>query len=69
MSRKRKQYGAEFKAQVDLAAARGEQTQAELAAKFAFHPTLQLPSVHPPLVAEYSGWLHPSPWEVWHRSS
>jgi hypothetical protein len=33
MIRKRKQYGAVFKAQVAVAAVRGEQTQAELAAK------------------------------------
>lgn len=37
MSRKRRTFGASFKARVALAAVRGDKTTAELAAKFAVH--------------------------------
>lgn len=37
MSRKRRVFSASFKAKVALAAARGDQTTAQLAAKFAVH--------------------------------
>jgi transposase-like protein len=40
MARKRKSYTSSFKAQVALAALRGEQTANELAAKYGVHPTL-----------------------------
>jgi transposase len=36
----RKRYGADFKAKVALEAIRGEQTLAELAAKYAIHQTM-----------------------------
>ena len=39
MSRKRRVFGASFKAQVALAAARGDKTAAELAGKFQVHPS------------------------------
>ncbi len=40
MARKRKSYTSSFKAQVALAALRGEHTANELAAKHGVHPTL-----------------------------
>jgi len=40
MSSKRKQYSPEFKAKVALAAIKGEETIAELARRFAVHPTM-----------------------------
>jgi transposase len=39
MSRKRRIFGSSFKAQVALAAVRGDRTTAELASKFAVHPS------------------------------
>ena len=39
MSRKRKQHSASLKAGVALAAAKGDRTTSELAAKFQVHPT------------------------------
>ena len=39
MSKKRKQYSGEFKAKVALAAIRGEETVAQLAARYGLHPT------------------------------
>ena len=40
MSNKRKQYSPEFKAKVALAAIKNEETIAELARRFAVHPTM-----------------------------
>ena len=40
MSKKRKQYSPSFKAKVALAALKGDQTTAELAARFQVHPTM-----------------------------
>ena len=40
MSRKRTQYSPEFKAKVALAAARNDETVAELSARFGIHPTM-----------------------------
>ncbi|MES9985738.1 MAG: transposase [Candidatus Thiodiazotropha sp. 6PLUC6] len=40
MSKKRKHYGASFKSKVALAAIKGDQTTAEIAARFQIHPTL-----------------------------
>ena len=40
MSKKRNQYKSAFKAKVALAAIKGDQTTAELAARFQIHPTM-----------------------------
>jgi transposase len=40
MSRKRRNFKPEFKAQVALAALRGEQTTSELAQKYSIHPNM-----------------------------
>jgi transposase len=40
MSNVRRQYSAEFKAKVALAAIRGEETSAQLASRFGIHPSM-----------------------------
>lgn len=40
MGNKRKQYSADFKAKVALAAVRGDKTVAELASQYELHPTV-----------------------------
>ena len=40
MSKKRKHYGSSFKSKVALAAIKGDQTTAEIAARFQIHPTM-----------------------------
>jgi len=40
MSKKRRQYSAEFKAKIAIAAIRGEKTASELASQYEIHPTM-----------------------------
>ena len=40
MSKKRRQYSSEFKAKVALAALSGEETVAQIAARYQIHPTM-----------------------------
>ena len=40
MSKKRKQYSSEFKAKVALSALSGEETVAQIAARYQIHPTM-----------------------------
>ena len=47
MKRTRRNHGAAFKAQVALAAVKGDKTLAELAEHFCVHPTHLLGSTHP----------------------
>ena len=39
MSKKRRQYSAEFKSKIAIAAVRGDKTTAEIAAQYELHPT------------------------------
>ena len=50
MKRTRRNHGAPFKAQVALAAVKGDKTLAELAEQFRVHPT-QITEWQPPLLA------------------
>jgi transposase len=54
MARKRRVFSAAFKAKVALAAARGDQTTAQLASKFAVHSS-QVTSWKKQLLAEVAG--------------
>ncbi len=40
MSKKRRQYSAEFKTKIAIAAIRGEKTASELASQYEIHPTM-----------------------------
>ena len=40
MSKKRRQYSAEFKAKIAIAAIRGEKTASELSSQYEIHPTM-----------------------------
>jgi transposase-like protein len=51
MKRTRRNHGASFKAQVALAAEKGDKTTLELAAPFKVHPTQ---------ITEWSQWLRPA---------